>query len=67
MKNIYVKSNVKAYCRTRKISMRQLSEMTGMSAACLYKRDNPNLQTIGKIMTALNCKFEDLFEIIEEK
>lgn len=65
MINVIVKSKLKEYCRSRKISMRELSELTGVSQPALYKRGNPTLQTIGAILIALNCKFEDIFEIIE--
>ena len=65
MKKVIVKSKLKEYCRSRKISLQQLSELTGISAAGLYKRGNPKLETIGTILVALDCKFEDIFEIIE--
>lgn len=39
--------------------------MSGLDTATLYKRGNPTLKTIGILLVALNCKFEDIFEIVE--
>lgn len=65
MIKVIVNSKLKEYCRSRKISLRELSKMTGLSAAALYKRGNPTLETIAVLLTALNCKFEDIFKIDE--
>lgn len=63
--NVQVKSKLKEYCKSRKISLQELSKMTGLSAAALYKRENYTADTIGKILAALECRFEDIYEIIE--
>lgn len=65
MINVEVRSKLKEYCRSRKLSLRDVSEMSGLDTATLYKRGNPTLKTIGILLVALNCKFEDIFEIVE--
>ena len=66
MTKIVVKNNLLKYLRSRNISIRQLSEITGITSTGLYKRGNPTLKTIAAILVALNCNFEDIFEIVEQ-
>lgn len=66
MKNIVIKNKLMEYCRSRKISLRELSRQSGINYDTLNNRDNPTLKTIAAIMTTLDCRFEDLFEIIEQ-
>lgn len=65
MKEIEVRHKIKEYCHSRKISLRELSRLSGVSEETLYHKKNYSLQIIGKLITALDCKFEDLFEILE--
>lgn len=65
MINVEVRSKLKEYCRSRNLSLRDLSELSGIDTTTLYKRGNPTVKTIGILLVALNCKFEDIFEIVE--
>lgn len=66
MKNIKVRNKIKEYCKERNITLRQLAEISGVSAQSLYQRKDHTITNVCKIMAALDCKFEDLFEIIEQ-
>lgn len=66
MKDIVIKDKLMQYCRSKNISLRELSRQSGVNYDTLNNRDNPTLKTIAAIITTLNCKFEDLFEIIEQ-
>ena len=47
------------------MSLGELSRQVGMEKSGIYKRNNFRLSNIAKILTVLDCKFEDVFEIIE--
>lgn len=64
MINVEVRSKLKEYCRSRKMSLRDLSELSGIDTATLYKRGNPTLKTIGILLVVLDCKFEDIFDVV---
>lgn len=66
MKDIVINDKLMQYCRSRNISLRELSRQSGVNYDTLNNRDNPTLKTIAAIMTTLDCKFEDLYEIIEK-
>ena len=53
-------------CRERNISLAELSRQTGIDYTGLSKRNNFTLRNICKMLIVLDCKFEDLFEIIEQ-
>ena len=65
MTNVEVKCKLKEYCRSRKLSLREVSRMSGLDRNVLYKRQNYTAKTIGVLLVTLGCKFEDLFEINE--
>lgn len=65
MKNIKVTNKIKEYCKSRNITLRQLAEMSGVSEDSLYHKKDHSATIICKLIVALNCKFEDLFEITE--
>ena len=66
MKDIVIKDKLMQYCRSKNISLRELSRQSGVNYDTLNNRDNPTLKTIAAIMITLDCKFEDLFEITEQ-
>ena len=41
--------------------------MSGVSAESLYHKKSFSLKIVAKLIAALDCKFEDLFEIVEVK
>lgn len=65
MEEIEVRYKIKEYCRNRNISLRELSQMSGVSEETLYHKKSYSLKIIGKLIAALDCKFEDLFEVIK--
>ena len=66
MKDIVIKDKLMQYCRSKNISLRELSTQSGVNYDTLNNRVNPTLKTIAAIMITLDCKFEDLFEITEQ-
>ena len=59
------------YLDERKISRYALAKMTGIQYQIIdgYYKNNPlryDVYNLSKIITALNCGVEDLFEIVEE-
>lgn len=66
MKDIVIKDKLTQYCRSKNISLRELSRQSGVTYDTLNRRDNPTLKTIATIMITLDCKFEDLYEITEQ-
>ena len=65
MKNIEVRNKIKEYCKGRKITLKELSQMSGVSDETLYHKKSFTVKTVCMLIAALDCKFEDLFEIIE--
>ena len=63
MIDIKIRNTVKEYCRSRNISLRELSRISGVDLDTLYHGANPSAKTLARIMIALNCKFEDLIKI----
>ncbi|MBQ6503784.1 MAG: helix-turn-helix transcriptional regulator [Flexilinea sp.] len=61
-----ITDNILKYCSSRNISIRELSRQSGVNYDTLNHRVNPTLKTIAAIMTTLDCKFEDLFEITKQ-
>ena len=66
MKNFVIKDHLIDKCRERNISLAELSRQTGIDYTGLSKRNNFTLKNICKMMIVLDCRFEDLFEIIEQ-
>ena len=64
MIEVVVKQHLKEYCKAHGMTITELGEITGLQRQGLYKKKNFTLTTVGKILTALDCKFEDLFEIV---
>ncbi len=65
MVNVEIKDHLTEKCRERNISLAELCRQIGMEKAGVYRRNNFRLSNIAKILTVLDCKFEDVFEIIE--
>ena len=64
MREVEVKQHLKQYCKAHGMTIKELGDITGLQKVGLYKEKNFTLTTVGKILTALDCKFEDLFEIV---
>ena len=67
MKDIVITDKLMQYCRSKNISLRELSKLSGVNYETLNHRDNPTLKTIAAIMITLGCKFDDLYEINEKE
>jgi len=67
MKDIVITDKLMQYCRSRNISLRELSKQSGVNYETLNHRDNPTLKTIAAIMITLGCQFDDLYEITEKE
>lgn len=65
MVNVEIKDHLTEKCRERNISLAELCRQIGMEKTGVYRRNNFRLSNIAKILTVLDCKFEDVFEIIE--
>lgn len=65
MVNIYVRPRIKEKCKEKNMSIAKLAEEAGISRQQFF-RDNINftLKNVGAILTVLDCKFEDCFDII---
>ena len=66
MKTVKVNQHLKQYCRDRNISIVELANKAGLQMSGLYQEKNFTLETVAKLLTALDCKFEDIFEIVVE-
>ena len=65
MVNIYVRDKIKEKCKEKNMSVAQLAEETGISRQQFFRGSvNFRLQNVGAILTVLDCKFEDVFDII---
>lgn len=66
MRIVLVRNHIKEYCHKNNVTMKQLCDKTGISTAQMYKGQEINfrLDNIAKILDALDCKFEDIFEIM---
>ena len=64
MIEVEVKQHLKQYCKAHGMPITELAEITGLQGQGIYQEKNFTLNTVGKILTALDCKFEDLFEIV---
>ena len=67
MIDIEIKDHLAEKCCERNISIAELCRQVDMDPAGVYRRNNFRLSNIAKILTVLDCKFEDLFEIIVNK
>ena len=65
MINFDIQDHLLDKCRERNISMAELSRQTGIDYTGLCKRNNFTLKNICKMMIVLDCRFEDLFEIVK--
>jgi len=65
MVNVYVRDRIKEKCKEKNMSVSQLAEAAGISRQQFF-RDSVNfrLNNIAAILTVLDCKFEDVFQII---
>ena len=68
-KALYAKCHVQDLCDEKGISMRKLAHEAGISETQMYKAStgecNWRLDTIIRIMTTLNCSFDDIFTIVK--
>lgn len=67
MNDIKVINHLNEKCRERNISVQELCRRIGMAQSGVYRKNNFTLKNICKMLTILNCKFEDVFEIVIEK
>jgi len=65
MMNLVVRNKIKELCHEKNMSLRELSRITGI-AYQQFSRDfvNLRLENVAKVITALDVKFEDCFQII---
>ena len=63
--NLIVRNKIKELCHEKNMSLRDLSRITGVSHQ-QFSRDfvNLRLENVAKVITALDCKFDDCFQII---
>lgn len=66
MINFDIQDHLLDKCRERNISLAELSRQTGIDYTGLCKRNNFTLKNICKMMIVLDCRFEDLFEIVKQ-
>lgn len=67
--NYIVKARLSEILKERKMTQLQLSKMTGISAASISRFDKNEQhrdEHIILIMKALDIKYEDLFEVVEQ-
>ena len=65
MINIFVKDHIKETCKKKNITMTELAEQAGISRQAFYRGyTNFRLENIAAILTVLDSKFEDVFEIV---
>lgn len=64
-----MKNQIKIYREKAKLSQQKLAEKIGVTQGTigLYERGlrEPNIETIAKLATALNCKPTELFPVLE--
>ena len=65
MVNVVVRDRIKEVCKEKNMTISHLAEEAGISRQQFF-RDTINfrLENIAAILTVLNCKFEDVFQII---
>ena len=65
MVNVLVKDRIKEVCKEKNMSVSQLAKEAGISRQQFF-RDSVNfrLDNVAAILTVLDCKFEDVFQII---
>ena len=64
----YVRNKLEKVLKEKGITKREFAKMIGMQRTYLQKNDmqnNYSLNNIAAMMIALDCKFEDLFEIVK--
>ena len=66
MINLLVKNRIAEVCKQKNMTLRELSQITGISEDTMYRIQGANLrlENVARIMTALNASFDDLFTII---
>lgn len=64
--NVFVKNKLKDVCHEKGMSLRDLAKITGISRSQFSLPDmNLRLNNIALVLTALDCKFEDIFQIVD--
>ena len=65
MVNIFVRDRIKEICKEKNMTVTHLAEEAGISRQQFF-RDSVNfrLDNVAAILTVLDCKFEDAFEIV---
>jgi len=65
MVSVIVRDKIKEKCKEKNMSISHLAEEAGISRQQFF-RDSVNfrLDNVAAILTVLDCKFEDVFEII---
>lgn len=63
--NLFVRSKIKDVCNEKNMTLAELGRQAEVTRWMLSRPDaNFRLDTIARIITALDCKFEDAFEIV---
>ena len=66
-KNVVVECKLHKICEGKGITIRDLAKRTGISETQLYtianQAGNPRLETVARLMVALDCDFDSLFKI----
>ena len=65
MVKILVRSRIKEICKEKNMTISQLAEESGISRQQFFRGSvNFRLDNVAAILTVLDCKFEDVFPII---
>lgn len=63
--NVFVRNHLKEVCHQKNMTIKELAERAEISRWMLSRADmNLRLENIAKVLAVLNCKFEDVFEIV---
>ncbi len=65
MVNVIVRDRIKDICKEKNMTISHLAEEAGISRQQFFRGGvNFRLDNIAAILTVLDCKFEDVFQII---
>lgn len=66
MINLIVKNRIKEICQQKNMTLRELSQLTGIGEHTIYNLNGRNLriENAARIMVALDVSFDELFEVI---
>ena len=66
MINLFVRNKIKEVCQQKNMTLRELSELTGIGEHTIYNLQGRNLriENAARIMVALDASFDELFEVV---